>query len=143
MFIQQIQFATPEYDEIVALRYDVLRQPLGLEFAANDLAQEYKNVHLAAYAHDYTLLGCLMLVANENKAYMRQVAVRSDVQGKGVGRALVDAFEAYARANGFVVIELEARDTAVPFYIKLGYTAQGEPFTKIGILHTTMIKNLL
>ena len=40
MNIIQVEFATPEYDETIALRYKILREPLGLEFTEEQLAAE-------------------------------------------------------------------------------------------------------
>jgi predicted GNAT family N-acyltransferase len=37
---------------------------------------------------------------------------------------------------------LHARDTAVPFYLNLGYACVGEPFTEVGIGHQEMEKAL-
>ena len=61
----------------------------------------------------------------------------------GVGRQLVAASEAFARRNGYDVMELNARDTAVPFYEKLDYTVVGEQFEEVGIVHFKMMKNMM
>ena len=37
---------------------------------------------------------------------------------------------------------LHARDTAIPFYKKLGYECVGEPFVEVTILHQAMQKRL-
>jgi predicted GNAT family N-acyltransferase len=37
---------------------------------------------------------------------------------------------------------LHARATAVPFYLRLGYTVVGEPFEEVGIPHRGMEKAL-
>ena len=37
---------------------------------------------------------------------------------------------------------MHARDTAVPFYEKLGYLCCGEPFEEVGIAHIKMQKQL-
>lgn len=140
-----VEFATPEYDELVRLRYDVLRAPLGLEFYAEDLAKEYADVHLAAYTEDFELLGGLLLrsdPARPQTAWMKQVAVRADAQGQGVGKRLVGAFEAHAKQLGFNEVQLNARDVAVPFYLKLDYALVGEPFEEVGIPHRKMRKDL-
>ena len=57
---------------------------------------------------------------------MRQVAVVGDLQGQGIGTALVKRSEAMARELGFRRMILHARETAVAFYEKLGYTKVGE-----------------
>jgi hypothetical protein len=38
MMVTTITFGTPEYDEAVALRYEILRRPLGLHFTPEQLA---------------------------------------------------------------------------------------------------------
>lgn len=141
--IVPVEFGTPEYDETVRLRYDVLREPLGLVFSPDDLAKEYADWHLAAYTAHFQLLGCLVLTPqSEGRLKMRQVAVAPLAQRRGVGQRLVAASEALARTEGFARIVLHARDTAIPFYEQLGYHCVGEPFTEVGILHRAMEKVL-
>lgn len=139
-----IDFGTPEYDEILALRYTVLRAPLDLEYNVSELRLEYKNLHLGVYDEQHRLLATAMLVPSmtESAAEMRQVAVWPAAQSKGVGRFLVEQFEQKARYLGFAKITLAARDTAVPFYEKLGYQTQGEAYKKIGINHLDMQKKI-
>jgi predicted GNAT family N-acyltransferase len=50
--------------------------------------------------------------------------------------------EEVARQRGFDRIVLHARDTAVAFYLRLGYQLEGEPFEEVGILHRRMAKTL-
>jgi predicted GNAT family N-acyltransferase len=141
MTIFPIEFATPEYDEAVRLRYDVLRQPLGLVFTPEQLAAEYDNFHIAAYDQHSRLVGYLNLTPVDAKSVkMRQVAVAPMVQKSGVGTALVQYAESFAAAKGFHQIELHARDTAIPFYLRLGYSCVGEPFEEVSIPHMAMHK---
>ena len=37
----EILFGTPDFDEALKLRYEVLRKPLNLDFVAEDIAKEY------------------------------------------------------------------------------------------------------
>jgi N-acetylglutamate synthase-like GNAT family acetyltransferase len=144
MTILNIEFATPEYDETVQLRDKILRKPLGLQFSEEQLAEEFADFHLAAYTHDWVLRGCLVLTLKGDKTLkMRQVAVDEAVQKMGVGRQLVAASEAFGRAHGFDIMELNARDTAVPFYQKLNYAIVGERFEEVGIGHFKMVKKLV
>ncbi len=143
MNILEIEFATPEYDETVALRYKILRLPLNLDFSAEDLAKEYTDIHLAAYDEAWILRGCLVLTPKSKKVIkMRQVAVDSDAQTKGIGRAMVEKSEQLARSQDYEVMELNARDVAVPFYKKLNYQVVGNMFEEVSIPHFKMIKNL-
>lgn len=144
MNIIQVEFATPEYDETVALRYKILREPLGLDFTEEQLAAEYADFHLAAYSEAWILRGCLVLTPKTDKVLkMRQVAVGIESQSKGIGTLLVQASESFARAQGFETIELNARDTAIVFYEKLNYQKVGEEFVEVNIPHYKMVKSLL
>jgi len=66
---------------------------------------------------------------------MRQVAVSDKHQGLGIGRAMVEFSERFARENGYGKISMHARDTAVGFYLRLGYEVEGEPFEEVTIPH--------
>lgn len=143
MQIRQIEFGTPEYDEAVRLRYDILRRPLGLEYTPEQLAAEYSEIHLAAFDAAGRLIAYLNLTpVAPDIVKMRQVAVESVLQGKGIGKLLVGASEQLAKHLGYKEISLHARDTAVPFYLKLGYERVGEPFEEVTIPHFKMRKNL-
>ena len=143
MNILKVEFATPEYDETVSLRYKILRLPLNLDFTAEDLAKEYTDIHLAAYDEAWILRGCLVLTPKTKTVIkMRQVAVDADIQRKSVGRTMVEKSEQMARSLGYKMMELNARDVAVPFYKKLDYQVEGEMFEEVSIAHYKMVKVL-
>lgn len=138
-----IEFATPEYDESVALRFKVLRKPLGLEYAPEQLAAEWSDIHLAAFDREGKIVGILLLTPLDGQEMkMRQVAVAPDLQGKGVGALLVAVSEETAKSLGFNKITLHAREAAVPFYLRLGYQTQGDRFVEVTIPHFKMEKAL-
>jgi GNAT superfamily N-acetyltransferase len=73
---------------------------------------------------------------------MRQVAVLPPLQGGGIGGALVRFAESFAVSHGIVRFELSARETAVPFYLNLGYEMVGEPYEEVTLPHRSLVKNL-
>lgn len=125
------------------MRYDVLRKPLNLHFNKDDLKKEYLDHHIAAYV-DGRLVGILLLKPSDNPKVikMRQVAVDSSIQGRGVGKAMVKFSETFVKEKGFTAIELHARETAVPFYLSLNYNIVGDQFEEVGIPHFKMVKVL-
>lgn len=142
-FATEITFGTPEYDEAVRLRYDILRRPLGLFFNPDDLAAEFDHIHIGCYDQHHVLAGCMILTPlNELEIKMRQVAVVENLQKSGVGRIMVDFAEKLASRKGFEHMVLNARETAVPFYDKLAYERVGERFEEVGIPHFKMKKRL-
>ena len=138
-----VDFGTPAYDETIRLRRDILRTPLDMEFEAGDLAEEYDQYHLAGYDEHGELVACLVLKSLPKfEIKMRQVAVREDLQNKGIGQLMVTASEDLSRRMGFKKMVLHARKTAVPFYKKQKYKTSGKEFLEIDLPHFKMVKSL-
>jgi predicted GNAT family N-acyltransferase len=134
---------SPEYALTVALRHEVLRIPLKRVFTLDQLASESDSHHLAAFDGEGHILGCLLLTPRgDGEIQMRQVAVKPEMQGTGLGRALVDEAERKAKELGFTRMMLHARDVAIGFYARLGYGREGDLFTEVGIAHQQMAKAL-
>ena len=127
---------------MVKLRDDVLRRPLGLTFTEEELETEKEHMLIAAF-EDETMLGCCMLIEEPPAGIrLRQMAVLNDLQGKGIGRALMNFAENLARDRGFRVIRMHARINAVGFYEKVGYRVIGDQFIEVTIPHYVMEKKL-
>lgn len=127
---------------MVDLRTQILRRPLSLTFSAEDLEKEKDNLLIAAYEDDQ-MLGCCMLVqVAPDTVQLRQMAVKSGLQGKGIGRVLMQFAENIARDRGNKKIIMHARKSATGFYEKLGYKIVGEEFTEVTIPHFNMEKKL-
>lgn len=140
--LRWIEHLSPAYAMAVALRRDVLRKPLGLDFTEAQLASEAASLHLTAWEED-VLLGTLLLTPLDGQSIqMRQVAVDDRRQGLGIGRAMVLESETEALRRGFRRMMLHARDTAVGFYANLGYRPVGAAFMEVGIRHQEMEKRL-
>ena len=135
-------FGSPEWRALVELRRRILRLPLGMDFTEEQLAAEHDQVHLGLW-EDSQLLGCALIQwTGGDYAKVRQVAVDDQRQGQGVGRAVMSACADVVRERGKRQIRLHARQTAVPFYLALGYRIEGEPFEEIGIPHRLMVIDL-
>lgn len=142
MALKIIDHGTPEYLQMVKLRDDILRRPLGLGFTEEELESEKDNMLIAAF-EDERILGCCMLLEEDPRIVrLRQMAVLNDLQGKGIGRALMNFAENLARDRGYRIIRMHARLNAIGFYEKVGYRGKGEQFIEVTIPHLMMEKNL-
>ncbi|GAB1429405.1 GNAT family N-acetyltransferase [Ignavibacteria bacterium] len=138
--IREIQYGSDEYRQVIRLRFEVLRKPLGLAFSEKQLAKEADDIHIAAF-DGAELAGCIILTPyNNGKIKMRQAAVLPQKQRQGIGRLLTEFAEQAARKRGFSEIILHARENAVQFYEKSGYQVTGESFIEITLSHRAMSK---
>src|SRR3954470_5146502 len=143
MALKIIDHGSREYQQMVHLRNEILRRPLGLQFTPEELEKEKEEILIGAFEEE-KMLGCCMLITEApNSVRLRQMAVLNNLQGKGIGRALMQFAENIARDRGFQKITMHARKTAVGFYEKLGYRVFGNEFEEVTLPHVVMEKNLL
>lgn len=138
--ITQIQVDDPEYRHVYDLREAILRKPIGLSLADEDLGADKNDITLAAKIGE-KVVGCIMLQHKDASTIkFRQMAVSEELQGKGVGYEIMTAAEALSKEKGYSKIVLNARETAARFYSKLGYNIISPLFTEVGIPHYVMEK---
>lgn len=142
MALKIIDHGTKEYQQMVQLRNDILRKPLGLSFTPEELEKEKGEILIGAFEEE-KMLGCCMLITQDPATVrLRQMAVLNNVQGKGIGKALMQFAENIARDRGFRKMTMHARQTAIGFYEKLGYQVSGDQFEEVSIPHYIMEKML-
>lgn len=100
------------------------------------LATPARDSHAALLKYadaDRGILGCVYLEPKGKYLYLSTLAVAPEAQGRGVGRQLLAAAEAYARQHGCTRIKisvLAARPELLAWYERHGYqrTGASEPF---------------
>lgn len=142
MTINIITVSDEQYRLVLNLRQAILRTPLGLDLTEEDLSDEVNQVIFTASAMDEVFACVIAKPLDETHWKLRQMAVWEEKQGKGIGRQLILAVEQEALERGIKQISLHARETALDFYRKLGYSEEGEPFNEVGIPHRYMVKEI-
>jgi GNAT superfamily N-acetyltransferase len=142
MALRLIDYGSPEYEQMLRLRFEMLRKPLGLSFSKEELEKEKEDVLMGAFEDDRILGCCLLTPEGSHTLRLRQMAVPNSLQGKGIGRALMIFAENIARDMGYHTLMMHARVTAVGFYEKLGYVIKDGEFTEVTIRHVIMEKKL-
>jgi GNAT superfamily N-acetyltransferase len=131
-------------DVVRDLRYLVLREPLGMSFEETLFAgdESPSTQHWIAYAKDRPI-GCLTLLIPDAadsvsdrvpfRVQLRGMAVLQGTQGQGVGSHMLAEVHRTAIHHGWH-LWCNARQAAVPFYVKNGWRVLGQPFDipKIG-----------
>ncbi len=127
---------------MVELRNNILRKPLGLSFSPEELEKEKDDILIGCYEDD-KMEGCCLLTEDGQKTVrLRQMAVSPVLQGKGIGRVMMNFAENIARDRGYRKICMHARKNALGFYEKLGYAKVGNEFLEVTIPHYKMEKEL-
>ncbi len=140
---REIKCDTADYRLACDLRQSVLRDPLGLQLTAGDVAADADQRHFGLFDGSGQITASLSAIPkSDGVVKFRQMAVDESFQGTGCGRNLITAAEGLLRKNGFVTATLHARITAASFYEKLGYHREGEEFAEVGIPHIQMSKSL-
>ena len=143
MSLKQIDHGSQQYLQMVNLRDNLLRRPIGLTFSHDELIKEIDDT-LIACMEDEKMLGCCILTKLDNTtARLRQMAVADNLQGKGVGASIMNFAENLAADKGYKKIILHARDTVIGFYEKFGYKIVGNQFIEVNLPHHSMEKDLM
>lgn len=143
MSLKQIDHGSEQYLQMVNLRDNLLRRPLGLTVSHDELIKEIDDT-LIVCTEDEKMLGCCILSKlDNNTARLRQMAVANNIQGKGVGASIINFAENIAADKGYKKIILHARDTVIGFYEKFGYNIVGKQFVEVNLPHHCMEKDLL
>lgn len=143
MALKIIDHGSREYHQMVQLRNDILRKPLKLTFTPEELAKEKDEILIGAFEEEKMLGCCMLITVDPVTVRLRQMAVLNNLQGKGIGRALMQFAENIARDRGFKKIIMHARKSAAGFYEKLGYQVCSGEFEEVTLPHYEMEKKLV
>lgn len=78
----------------------------------------------------------------KGRGQVRYMAVEPAFERQGVASAMLAFLETQAATQSWTEIHLNARDTAVGFYLRHGYEDVGEAPTVMNIIHRRMKKCL-
>ena len=143
MALKIIDHGSKEYQQMIDLRNDILRKPLGLSFNKEELDREKEDILIGAFDDERILACCLLTKMDNSTCKLRQMAVQNSQQGKGIGATMMNFAENVARDRGFRIMAMHARKTAAGFYEKLGYKVASDEFQEVTIPHYVMQKELI
>ena len=142
MQIRLIQTGTPAYEQMAELRMRVLLDPIGVPRSYINPEKEKEDTLIGAFDGDQLVGCCILTHIDPSTMQLRQMAVDTTQQKKGVGASIIAFAEKLARERGYQVLMMNARDAVLDFYRKCGYTVKGEQFFEVGIGHHRMEKQL-
>ena len=138
----EITHGSDQYRQACLLRNATLRLPLGLDLYDEDLEAELAYRHFGVF-EDEELIACLVIVPlGPEKVQLKQMTVVEGFRGKGIGCLLMDEVEESLVTSGVSEIRLHARETALGFYERLGFSIEGDVFWEVSIPHRVMWKRI-
>lgn len=135
---QHAAYGSDLYLESLAVRETMLRRPLGMHNRQEDIEKDHEQLHFVAVHQGHVIATVSAIRLGNARLKLRQMAVSAQYHGQGIGASLLEYAHAYAREEGVEHITLNARDSAIRFYEKLGYRPVGELFDEIGLTHQRM-----
>ena len=143
MYKVQIANSQNTINQIIDLRYAVLRQPWNKpkDTATDDLELTSINAFIE---QDGEIVACGRLQDNGNRlGQIRYMSVHPNYQGKGLGKLIVTKLEEEAKRIELAAIELQARENALEFYKSQGYFVKETSFKLWDIIqHYLMTKEI-
>lgn len=138
---KEITHSSAEWTEAVRLREKILREPLGSSFTDQELEEEKYHFQIAGYL-DNAIVATAVLVPEGDEMKMQRVVVTENLRSLNIGSEMMTFCEKFTADKNFKIMYCHARNSAVNFYIKNGYTGIGDYFDEDGIPHLKMRKTL-
>jgi thioesterase domain-containing protein len=134
----------PEFERYYQLRWQILRKPWDQPLGSERDGLEQESIHrMIIDANDNVLAVGRLEKSSQFSGQIRFMAVSSKTQGQGLGQQIIAALEHQAQKLGITEVTLNAREDAIGFYQKLGYSLQGFSHLLFDeIKHFTMSKIL-
>lgn len=139
---------TPKTADELARYYDfrwrmlreAWRMPVGSERDAYDELSAHRMI---VTDHGETIAIGRLYMTPDNDGQIRFMAVHPNYRHKGMGAIVLMALESLARQDGAKRLVCNAREDAIPFYLKNAFTSQGELSDERGpVRHQQMLKHL-
>lgn len=121
---------TVKYNELSAKEFILLWETVwgqGPSLEQTELAMRNTLFRVSVYDGDKPVAMARMLGDMGLDYYIKDVVVRPEYQGKGIGRLLIDELLKFINENGVsgtdIFVELCAMPDKIPFYEKFGFSA--------------------
>lgn len=120
-----IKFNELKAEEFISLWESVWGEGPSLE--QTELAMEHTLFRVSVFDGDKVIAMARMIGDMGLDYYIKDVVVRPEYQGQGIGRMMIDELLKFVNSNGVngtgVFVELCAMPDKIPFYEKFGFAA--------------------
>lgn len=118
----------------------ILEQGIPAELELDEL--DSSAAHVLAYQDAHCIGTGRLVNLSAKQAQIGRMAVLAKFRGKGIGKQILQKLVDLAASQGVLEIILHSQVSAIPFYGKLGFQAQGDVYEEAGIPHRNMMLTL-
>ena len=134
LFFKILDNDSAHYTRAITLCEEVLQK----SFSQKELESQNKSLRIGGFVDD-TLCATAMITRDDDKFFLQQLAVKKEMQNKGIGSQLLKFCEEVSQENEARVLYAYAKEgmgrSVVNFFIKNEYFCGDEEFLEDGIPH--------
>lgn len=123
-----------QFERYFYLRWQILRQPWDQPLGSEKDEYEKNSFHIMAVADDEVIGVGRVHSVGDDVFQIRYMAVDEKYRNNGVGSAIIEAMEKQAALLGAKKIILNARENAIGFYQKKGYSIIAPAHSLFGVI---------
>lgn len=130
-----------EMDQVLALRHAVFCDEQGVPPAMEHDAEDATALHVVI-VDGGRVVGTCRVLGDGPSVRLGRMAVARERRGGGLGATLLAAAHALAAERGAREVAIHAQCSALGFWERAGYVAEGPGFEEAGIAHVAMRRDL-
>jgi predicted GNAT family N-acyltransferase len=96
-------------------------------------------IHALAYLGEQCVGTARLVDLGNGHPQVGRMAVLANFRGRGIGKQILAKLVQTAKEEGFFSVVLHSQVSAIPFYEKQGFIAQGPIYDEAGIAHRNMM----
>jgi predicted GNAT family N-acyltransferase len=128
-------------DQVMALRHAVFCDEQGVPPEMEHDAEDATALHVVV-VEGGRVVGTCRVLGDGPSVRLGRMAVARDLRRRGLGAVLLAAAHELAAAHGAREVEIHAQMSALGFWERAGYVAEGPEFEEAGLAHVAMRRTL-
>lgn len=136
-----IQVEALTIEEVLPVRHKVLWPHMPINFCRVD--DDDKGEHFGVKMDGNIVVCVASLFTNSSgEIRLRKFATLPEYQGQGIGSSVLQHLVNYSKEKGATLFWFDARESAIQFYGKFGFSVEGERFYKSNLPYFRMSQSL-
>ena len=123
--------------------FEVRREVFILEQGVPEELEIDEHDPTALHVLTYSGINCIgtarLVINSDQSGQIGRMAILRPFRNQGLGRQMMKALIETAKSKGILHLTLHAQVSAIPFYEKLGFMADGPTYMEAGIPHRNMM----